>query len=58
MSAPIEFYLQQAALCAKAAEATDLPNQRSKFLRSQQAWQEMANRRATVLAGRAKETTQ
>jgi hypothetical protein len=56
MNAPIDFYIQQAAICGKAAESSDLENQRSKFLRAQKAWQEMADRRASVLAGRNKGT--
>lgn len=58
VNAPIDFYLQQAANCAKAAESASLDNQRSKYLRAQQAWQEMADRRASVMAGRSKGTQQ
>jgi hypothetical protein len=58
VNAPIDFYLEQAANCAKAAEETKLPNERSKFLRSQLAWQAMADRRAKLAAARIKDTTQ
>ena len=58
VNAPIDFYLEQAANCGKAAEETLLPNERSKFLRSQLAWQAMADRRSKLVAARNKDTTQ
>ena len=57
MTVPIDFYLEQAASCAKSAASTDLPNQREIFLRSEQAWQAMAERRREVAAGRAERET-
>ena len=38
------FYLEQAALCGKAADAATLANQREKFLTAQKAWQALAAR--------------
>lgn len=45
MSRESSFYLQQVAQCARDAEAAVLPNQREMFLRSQSAWQALADRR-------------
>ena len=53
MNVPIDFYLAQAESCAKSAAKSDLPNQRAIFLRSEQAWHAMAERKRGVLTGRA-----
>lgn len=53
MTVPIDFYLAQAANCAKSAAEAALPNQREIFLRSQKAWQDMAERKRGILDGRA-----
>jgi hypothetical protein len=57
MNVPIDFYLTQAANCAMAAAKSDLPNQREIFLRSEQAWHAMAERKRGVLTGRAERET-
>ncbi len=54
MPAPITFYLEQVASCAKSAEGAALPNLRTKYLDAQAAWQELANRAIVVEAERAK----
>ncbi len=53
MNVPIDFYLAQAESCAQAAAKSALPNQREIFLRSEQAWHAMAERKRGVLVGRA-----
>lgn len=53
MTVPLDFYLEQAAKCAKSAEECMLPNQREIFLRSASAWQAMADRKRSVLEGQA-----
>ena len=55
MTTPIDFYLQQAEICARAAEATPLANQREVMLRSREAWQAMAERKRAVLDGRSEQ---
>jgi hypothetical protein len=49
------FYLEQAALCGRAAAAATLANQRDKFLVAQKAWETLAAggdaRIRSVLAG-------
>ena len=54
MSVSTQFYLDQAAKCAQGAVDAKLPNQRETFLRSQEAWQAMAERAIRVDAERAK----
>lgn len=54
MSSTAEFYLEQAARCASAAAATQLPNQRDTFLRAEATWQEMADRSLRTLEARRK----
>ena len=44
MSEVQDFYLRQVALSAKAASDSGLANQRDKYLRSQAAWQALADR--------------
>jgi hypothetical protein len=53
MSVPLQFYREQAASCAKAAANAALDNQRAIFLRSEQAWQTLADRTAATSAARA-----
>ena len=52
MFASSQFYLNQAALCAKSAAGTLLPNQRETFLRAQAAWQALADREIEIKAAR------
>lgn len=47
------YYLQQADVCAQAADATPLENQRATLLRSQAAWLALAARELAVQAARA-----
>jgi len=54
MSTDSRFYLEQAANCAKEAEAASLSNQREMHRRSQAAWQALAERRLLMEANRAK----
>lgn len=50
MAAQIEFYLEQAATCAKAAEDAALPNLRDKYLDAQLAWQALADKASHIQA--------
>lgn len=52
MSIAGQFYLAQAAVCAKAAADTLLPNQRDKYRVAQAAWQALADREIGVRAAR------
>jgi hypothetical protein len=52
MQQTVTFFLEQAAICGKAAEETVLPLQRERFLRSQAAWQKLADQRGETLAER------
>jgi hypothetical protein len=54
VSTESSFYIQQAAKCAKEAEAAMLPNQRAMYLRSQAAWQTLADRRLLTESNRAR----
>ena len=53
MSGPSSFYTEQAAICAKSAEDTALPQLREKYLRSQAAWEALAERESGIKAARA-----
>ncbi len=53
MASERNFYLGQVDICAKAAEDSMLPNLREKFLRSQAAWQALADRKSEHEATRA-----
>ena len=53
MSAPSSFYTEQAAICAKSAAETLLPQLREKYLRSQAAWEALAERETSIKAARA-----
>lgn len=52
MAATDDFYLKQADICGKAALDTPLPNLRDKYLRSQSAWQLLADREIATRAAR------
>jgi len=52
MSVSSQFYLSQAALCAKSAQGTTLPNLRDKYLQAQAAWQALADRELGIRAAR------
>jgi hypothetical protein len=52
MAATDDFYLKQADICGKAALDTQLPNLRDKYLRSQSAWQLLADREIATRAAR------
>jgi hypothetical protein len=52
MAATDDFYLKQADICGKAALDTTLPNLREKYLRSQSAWQLLADREIATRAAR------
>ena len=52
MSTPGSFYLDQAAVCARAAEATLLPNLRDKYRVAEAAWQALADREIGIRAAR------
>lgn len=43
MASPIDFYLEQAADCARQAAGATLDNQRDKYLQAQAAWQALAD---------------
>ena len=53
MSIPLQFYREQAASCARSAQAATLDNQRAIYLRSEQAWQTLADRTAATTLARA-----
>ncbi len=52
MSASGQFYIAQAASCARSAAGTTLPNERDKYLRAGAAWQALADRELGVKAAR------
>lgn len=52
MTVPDQFYLDQAAECARSAAGATLSNQREKYLRAQAAWEALANRNQYVRAAR------
>lgn len=52
MSASTQFYLDQAAQCAKSAAAAALPNQRDIYRKAEAAWQAMADRALRTSAER------
>lgn len=52
MSGSSQFYLTQAALCAKSAQGTVLPNLRDKYLQAEAAWQALADRELGIRAAR------
>jgi hypothetical protein len=54
MSASCQFYLDQAALCAKSAQGAKLANQRETFVRAGAAWQALADREIDIAAAREK----
>jgi hypothetical protein len=54
MSASCQFYLDQAALCAKSAERATLANQRETYTRAGAAWQALADREIEITAAREK----
>lgn len=53
MSEAQEFYLRQVAISAQAASDSSLENQRDKHLRSQAAWQVLADRAGKTAAAKA-----
>ncbi len=53
MSGEHEFYLKRAAEARAGAEATNLNNVRERHLRSEAAWNQMAERVAATAARRA-----
>ncbi|KUR78971.1 hypothetical protein AQZ49_05995 [Novosphingobium sp. FSW06-99] len=54
MSASCQFYLDQAALCAKSAERATLANQRETYVRAGAAWQALADREIDITIAREK----
>jgi hypothetical protein len=58
MATESAFYLEQVENCARDAEAALLPNRREMHLRSQAAWQALADRRILTEANRAKSEEQ
>lgn len=50
MRTPSGFYQTQISLCARMAAEAGLANQRDMFLRSQAAWQELADSEARAQA--------
>jgi len=54
MSASCQFYLDQAALCAKSAERATLANQRETYVRAGAAWQALADREIDITTAREK----
>ncbi len=52
MTASSEFYLVQAAQCARSAERATLANQRETYLRAGAAWQALADRELDVTTAR------
>ena len=58
MATESTFYLQQVAKCAREAAESLLPNQRAMHLRSQAAWQALADRKLLTETNRAKSEAQ
>lgn len=58
MQPTIAFYLEQAAKSGRDAVAASLPHQRERALRSQAAWQKLAEQRATTQAERLRIETE
>lgn len=58
MQPTVTFYLEQAAQCGRDAVAANLPNERERYLRSQAAWQKLADQRATTQAERLRIETE
>jgi hypothetical protein len=54
MSASCQFYLDQAALCAKSAQGATLANQRATYERAGAAWQALADREIDIATAREK----
>jgi|GEM_PF-742699 len=54
MSASCQFYLDQAALCAKSAACATLDNQRATYVRAGAAWQALADREIEITIAREK----
>lgn len=54
MAVSTQFYLDQAADCARNAGSAALDNQRETFLRAAAAWQAMADRAIMVATEREK----
>ncbi|HNJ47682.1 MAG TPA: hypothetical protein PK479_04580 [Novosphingobium sp.] len=54
MAASAQFYLDQAAICEKAASVALLDNQRETLMRSHAAWMALANRELKIQAERIK----
>ena len=54
MSASSQFYIDQAALCAKSAEGATLANQRETYMRAGAAWQALADRENDIATAREK----
>lgn len=52
MAATTQFYLDQAAQCAREASAAGLANQRETLLRAEAAWLAMAARTSKVSSER------
>ena len=53
MSASSQFYIGQAALCARSAAGAILANERDKYLRAEAAWQALADREVGIRTARA-----
>ena len=53
MSLQKNFYIEQATNCAREADEAKLPNLRAMFLRSQKAWQALADRKGLTDEARA-----
>jgi hypothetical protein len=54
MSASSQFYIDQAALCAKSAAGATLANQRETYMRAGAAWQALADRENDIAVAREK----
>ncbi|MFM6932443.1 MAG: hypothetical protein ACKOUT_09400 [Novosphingobium sp.] len=48
----VSFYLEQAEKCGRDAVSATLPHQRERALRSQAAWQKLADQRGATQAER------
>jgi hypothetical protein len=58
MSVVPGFYRAQADACEAAANASDLANQRDKYLRSRDAWHALADRETMIAEARRKREAQ
>ena len=58
MAVSTDHFLAQAEICAQAAKTADLPEQRDKYLRSQIAWEALADSEVRIRDARARRSAE